>query len=62
MGRAVGGAAEKVRTLAAAQGVDDIDGHALAGFIEAEGSFSIAANNGGSGPWRASSNAASWRG
>jgi hypothetical protein len=47
MGRAVGGAAEKVRTLAAAQGVDDVDGHALAGFIEAEGSFSIAANNGG---------------
>jgi hypothetical protein len=47
MGRAVGGAAEKVRTLAAAQGVDDIDGHALAGFIEAEGSFSIAANNRG---------------
>ena len=47
MGRAVGGAAEKVRVLAAAQGVDDIDGHALAGFIEAEGSFSIAANNGG---------------
>jgi hypothetical protein len=44
MGRAVGGAAEKVRTLAAAQGVDDVDGHALAGFIEAEGSFSIAAN------------------
>jgi hypothetical protein len=47
MGRAIGGAAEKVRTLAAAQGVDDVDGHALAGFIEAEGSFSIAANNGG---------------
>ncbi len=47
MGRAVGGAAEKVRTLAAAQGVDDVDGHALAGFIEAEGSFSISVNNGG---------------
>lgn len=47
MGRAVGGAAEKVRTLAAAQGVDDVDGHALAGFIEAEGSFSIVPNNGG---------------
>ena len=36
-----------MRTLAAAQGVDDVDGHALAGFIEAEGSFSIAPNNGG---------------
>ena len=36
-----------MRTLAAAQGVDDVDGHALAGFIEAEGSFSITANNGG---------------
>jgi hypothetical protein len=47
MGRAVGGAAEKVRVVAAAQGVDDVDGHALAGFIEAEGSFSIAANNRG---------------
>jgi hypothetical protein len=47
MGRAVGGAAEKTRNLAAAQGVDDIDGHALAGLIEAEGSFNIAANNGG---------------
>jgi hypothetical protein len=47
MGRAVGGAAEKVRTLAATQGVDDPDGHALAGFIEAEGSFSITLNNGG---------------
>jgi hypothetical protein len=33
--------------MAAAQGVDDLDGHALAGFIEAEGSFAIAPNNGG---------------
>ena len=47
MGRAVGGTAEKARILAAAQGVDDMDGHALAGFIEAEGSFVIAPNNRG---------------
>jgi hypothetical protein len=48
MGRAIGGSAEKARRLADAQGVDDVDGHALAGFIEAEGSFEIRSNNGGS--------------
>jgi hypothetical protein len=47
MGRAVGGSAEKARILARAQGVDECDGHALAGFIEAEGSFNIVRNNGG---------------
>jgi hypothetical protein len=33
--------------VAGAQGVGELDGHALAGFIEAEGSFVIAPNNGG---------------
>ena len=47
MGRAVGGSAEKARTIAAAQGVGELDGHALAGFIEAEGSFLITPNNRG---------------
>ena len=47
MGRAIGGSAEKLRVLADAQGVDDVDGHALAGFIEAEGSFNISPNNRG---------------
>jgi hypothetical protein len=47
MGRAVGGSAEKARAVAGAQGVDELDGHALAGFIEAEGSFVISPNNGG---------------
>jgi LAGLIDADG endonuclease len=47
MGRAIGGSAEKARVIAAAQGVGDIDGHALAGFIDAEGSFSIRSNNAG---------------
>jgi LAGLIDADG DNA endonuclease family protein len=47
MGRAIGGSAEKARVIAAAQGVDDIDGHALAGLIDAEGSFSVRSNNGG---------------
>jgi hypothetical protein len=47
MGRAVGGSAEKARRVADAQGVDDADGHALAGFIEAEASFGIRSNNGG---------------
>jgi hypothetical protein len=47
MGRAIGGSAEKARTVAGAQGVGELDGHALAGFIEAEGSFVIAPNNGG---------------
>jgi hypothetical protein len=47
MGRAIGGSAEKARRVADAQGVDDRDGHALAGFIEAEASFGIRSNNGG---------------
>jgi hypothetical protein len=47
MGRAVGGSAEKARQIEGAQGVDDVDGHALAGLIEAEGSFVIRSNNGG---------------
>jgi DNA-binding MarR family transcriptional regulator len=53
MGRAIGGSAEKSRLIADAQGVDDADGHALAGFIEAEGSFGISANNGAT-TWRCS--------
>jgi hypothetical protein len=47
MGRAIGGSAEKARRVADAQGVDDRDGHALAGFIEAEASFGIRPNNRG---------------
>jgi hypothetical protein len=47
MGRAVGGSAEKARILAGAQGLGELDGHALAGFIEAEASFAIVPNNGG---------------
>ena len=47
MGRAVGGSAEKALRVADAQGVGDVDGHALAGFIEAEASFDIRPNNGG---------------
>jgi LAGLIDADG endonuclease len=38
---------EAARRVAEAQGVDDRDGHALAGFIEAEASFGIRPNNGG---------------
>jgi hypothetical protein len=40
MGRAVVGPAEKVRALAAAQGVDDVDGHALAGYAVESGASS----------------------
>ena len=47
MGRAVGGNALIEQRIGAAEGLADADAHALAGFIEAEGSFSIAANNGG---------------
>jgi hypothetical protein len=38
---------ETARRVADAQGVDDHDGHALAGFIEAEASFGIRPNNRG---------------
>lgn len=47
MGRAIGGTVEKVRSVAQAPGLSDVDGHALAGFIEAEGCFTITPNNGG---------------
>lgn len=47
MGRAIGGTVEKVRSIAQAPGLSDVDGHALAGFIEAEGCFTITPNNGG---------------
>jgi hypothetical protein len=47
MGRAIGGSAEAARRVADAQGLDDHDGHALAGFIDAEASFGIRPNNGG---------------
>jgi hypothetical protein len=47
MGRAVGGNAVIEARLAAAQGLSDADGHALAGFLDAEGSFAISPNNGG---------------
>jgi LAGLIDADG endonuclease len=43
----MGGSADKARRIGDAQRVDDRDGHALAGFIEAEASFGIRPNNGG---------------
>ena len=41
MGRAVGGNALMEPRIGAAEGLGDADGHALAGFLEAEGSFQI---------------------
>jgi MarR family transcriptional regulator, transcriptional regulator for hemolysin len=47
MGKAVGGNALIEARLAAAQCLSDFDGHALAGFLDAEASFLISPNNGG---------------
>jgi MarR family transcriptional regulator for hemolysin len=47
VGKAMGGNALIEARIAAAQGLRDFDGHALAGFIDAEGSFMIGPNNGG---------------
>jgi LAGLIDADG DNA endonuclease family protein len=47
MGKAIGGNAVIEKRLAGAQGLSDHDGHALAGFLDAEGSFTIGPNNGG---------------
>ena len=47
MGRAVGGDAVIAARIAAAPGSSEADGHALAGFVDAEGSFGIRPNNGG---------------
>jgi MarR family transcriptional regulator, transcriptional regulator for hemolysin len=47
MGRAIGGNAVIEARLRAAQGLGDCDGHALAGFLDAEGSFGISPNNRG---------------
>jgi hypothetical protein len=51
VGKAIGGNALIETRLAAAQGLSDHDGHALAGFLDAEGSFTIGPNNGGRS-WR----------
>lgn len=47
MGRAIGGNAAIEERLTAAPGLARMDGHALAGFIDAEGSFTIKPNNAG---------------
>jgi hypothetical protein len=47
MGRAAGGNAAIEERLRAAQGLSVSDGHALAGFLDAEGTFTIGTNNGG---------------
>jgi hypothetical protein len=47
MGRAVGGNAAIEARLRSAQGFSEFDGHALAGLLDAEGSFVINANNSG---------------
>ena len=51
MGRPQGGNAAIESRLRAAQGLSAFDSHALAGFIDAEGSFVIAPNNRGT-TWR----------
>jgi LAGLIDADG DNA endonuclease family protein len=47
MSRAIGGNAVIEARLHAAQGLSAFDGHALAGFLDAEGSFAISPNNRG---------------
>jgi hypothetical protein len=47
MGKAVGGNAVIERRIAAAQGLSSSEAHALAGFVDAEGSFAISPNNHG---------------
>jgi hypothetical protein len=47
MGKAVGGNAAIEQRIASAHGLNETDGHALAGFLDAEGCFMIQPNNGG---------------
>jgi hypothetical protein len=47
MGKAVGGNAVIERRIASGHGLSATDGHALAGFVDAEGHFAINANNRG---------------
>jgi LAGLIDADG endonuclease len=47
MGKAIGGNSAIEARIAAAQGLSEADAHALAGFIDAEGSLRIDPNNGG---------------
>src|SRR5690349_12761618 len=47
VGKAIGGNAAIEARIRAAQGLDESDGHALAGLIDAEGSFQIATRNAG---------------
>ena len=47
MGRAIGGNTVIERRLTAAQGLSESDGHALAGFVDAESCFHIRSNNAG---------------
>jgi LAGLIDADG DNA endonuclease family protein len=47
MGRALGGNVAIEERLRAAQGLSAFDCHALAGFVDAEGSFGLHTNNGG---------------
>jgi hypothetical protein len=47
MGRAAGGNTLIEQRIAAAEGLADADGHALAGFLDAEGCFQIRPNNRG---------------
>jgi hypothetical protein len=47
MGKAIGGNAVIERRIATAQGLSSGDGHALAGFVDAEGCFQIRPNNRG---------------
>ncbi|MEN3278925.1 MAG: endonuclease [Solirubrobacteraceae bacterium] len=48
MGRAIGGNAVIEERLRAAQGLSAFESHALAGFLDAEATFTICPNNGGS--------------
>jgi LAGLIDADG DNA endonuclease family protein len=47
MGKAIGSNAAIEQGMAGAQGLSPTDGHALAGFVDAEGSFAIQLNNRG---------------
>jgi hypothetical protein len=47
MGKAIGGNAVIEERIAGAQGLSTVDGHALAGFVDAEGCFQIRPNNRG---------------
>jgi hypothetical protein len=47
VGKAIGGDAVIEQRIAAAQGLSSLEGHALAGFVDAEGCFVISPNNRG---------------